>query len=1029
MDTTPQVDCTIKFRHPCRDGSTTRCEACLRMDDLEHEGYIIPGLVSTPRSVMAELMRATRTAQNENHDPIILRLPPELASRIFELCIPRFIDDLVDVRYALISVCQGWRRIALSTPRIWAQRDVQLTSYGRPDPQMLKEWLERSRGAPLKMTIDAHNFAFSPGVDTVSSPDDKAKDLIEILNSCSDRWNDVHFSCIPEVYLELLKGNDKGTPILNSLLLMQVSLPSIKFSLEHVKSARVTLVRNAAMLFDMAPNMEDCDIPLCSPQYPCEGQDKLLQPLTNRIVHQHLRKLAIGYVEGMWQVENLLLRLTVPALESLAIEGSTREEAINMPLRAIRSLLVNSACILKELGIRTYQYETAELIHLLAQDELSTLERLEVRSNRRSEEEGYPFNELLKRLVQTAANVDGTPRPFLPFLQSLTFEADMTYDLEYFPERKFPWDQFLKTIACHQPDIHGRQRMRPLQQVKLGFWCPENKRLDEVIFMDDETVRSLLDLKFGKKGGIDLFLESVDCTIKFRHPCRDGSTTRCEACLRMDDLEHEGYIIPGLVSTPRSVMAELMRATRTAQNENHDPIILRLPPELASRIFELCIPRFIDDLVDVRYALISVCQGWRRIALSTPRIWAQRGVDLTGYMYRRPGPQMLKEWLERSRGAPLKMTIGARNSAFFTGVDTVSSQNDKAKDLIEILNSCSDRWNDVYFSCIPERFLELLKGNDKGTPILNSLLLMQISLPSIKFSLEHVKSARVTLVRNAAMIFEMAPNMEDCDIPLHSPHYHFEGEDVLLQPLTHKIAHQHLRKLTIGPVEWPWQTENLLLRLTVPALQSLTIAGAWQGEGSDIPFPAIRSMLDDSPCTLQELNLQGARYGTAELMHLLAQKKLSSLERLGVSINGQSGGERVLSDELFTRLAKTGADSDERPRPFLPSLQSLTFDAEAAYSLESFPERKFPWDQLLKLLACHQPDLHGRCHMRPLREVMLRFRCPEEKRLNEVIFMDEETVQSLVDMREKSDIKFRIEDRWWQRDLLREYQLASRTAN
>ncbi|PPQ97303.1 hypothetical protein CVT26_006703 [Gymnopilus dilepis] len=513
MNATPKVDhTTIPFRHPCRDGSTTRCEACLRMDDLEFEGYIIPGLVSTPRSVMAELMRATRAAQNEHHDPILLRLPPELASRIFELCIPEFIGR-ADVRFALTSVCQGWRRIALSAPGIWAQRYVNLTGYWRPGPQMLKEWLERSRGVPLRMAVDAHNPAFSTGVDTVSSQDDdKAKALIEVLNSFSDRWNDVYFSCVPEAFMELLKGNDKGTPALSSLSLMQVSLPSIQFSLEHVRSARAVSVRNAAMLFDMAPNMEDCDIPLCSPRYPSfEGQDVLLQPLANRIVHRHLRKLTISLVEWMWQTENLLRRLTAPALRSLTIPGSTWEEAVDIPFPAVHSLLVDSACVLKELCITGSRYKSAELIHLLAQEALASLVRLEVRANGWSEGERPLSNELFERLVETAAEGGGggARRPFLPWLQSLTFEPDEAYSLEVFPDRRFPWDQFLKLFACHQRDLQARwQHMRPLREVKLKLWCPEDKKLDEIIFVDGETVRSLVELKWRQKSGVELVVES-----------------------------------------------------------------------------------------------------------------------------------------------------------------------------------------------------------------------------------------------------------------------------------------------------------------------------------------------------------------------------------------------------------------------------------------------------------------------------------------------------------------------------------------
>ncbi|PPQ82926.1 hypothetical protein CVT26_004962 [Gymnopilus dilepis] len=496
-------------------------------------------------------------------------------------------------------------------------------------------------------------------------------------------------------------------------------------------------------------------------------------------------------------------------------------------------------------------------------------------------------------------------------------------------------------------------------------------------------------------------------TVRFRHPCRDGSTTRCNACLRMDELEadSEGHIIPGPVSIPYSTRAELMRATRTAQNEHHDPIILRLPPELASRIFEFCIPESTTQ-VDDRFALISVCQGWRRIALSTPTLWAQCTLPLLGES--RPGPQILKEWLERSQALPLKMII----HAFPGTVPHVGSREyNEARALIQVLNSCSERWNDLSLALIPTILLNLLEGNDKGAPALESLTLRDIALPSIKFSLEHVKTVKVLSVRNAGLLFNMAPNMEECYIPLHEPRFpNLEGRDVLLQPYTSRIVHHHLRKLVIRSAEWLWQTEALFLRLTVPALEWLTVVGASEEKTIDIPLPAIHSLLVTSSCILKVLSLKGNRYRTEDLIDLLAQDQLSSVECLEIAANGLSEGENYLSDQVFERLARTAVKNNDTIQPFLPSLRLLAFDAGSVYSQASFPAREFPWDQFLQFLACHRPDPPVGHPMRPLRDVRLWFNLSPQEYSDESLGTNsEEIALSLFDLQNRGEIELCIE--------------------
>ena len=121
---------------PCKLMEGKPCSLCQELEEFDR-GYqaILEGLVEQRRKILQRI--------NERHDPFIQRLPPELASQVFTSCLPRqefesdplyislLWDDSKDssimpFNIVLGSICQSWRRIAWSTPKLWSTLPVML---------------------------------------------------------------------------------------------------------------------------------------------------------------------------------------------------------------------------------------------------------------------------------------------------------------------------------------------------------------------------------------------------------------------------------------------------------------------------------------------------------------------------------------------------------------------------------------------------------------------------------------------------------------------------------------------------------------------------------------------------------------------------------------------------------------------------------------------------------------------------------------------------------------------------------------
>lgn len=146
----------------------------------------------------------------------IRRLPDELLSVIFELCSPQPVSDPASnfsplcpplpsqAPLLLAQICREWRRVAVSTARLWSSIVSELGST--PQESLASTWLLRSASCPLRISLASSDFGSGLGYDADDHP----------LLQHSRRWQEADFSITPCQYRGL--GSIKGQlPMLQKL--------------------------------------------------------------------------------------------------------------------------------------------------------------------------------------------------------------------------------------------------------------------------------------------------------------------------------------------------------------------------------------------------------------------------------------------------------------------------------------------------------------------------------------------------------------------------------------------------------------------------------------------------------------------------------------------------------------------------------------------------------------------------------------------------------------------------------------------
>jgi len=398
----------------------------------------------------------------------------------------------------------------------------------------------------------------------------------------------------------------------------------------------------------------------------------------------------------------------------------------------------------------------------------------------------------------------------------------------------------------------------------------------------------------------------------------------------------------------------------TMTNATHDPFIHRLPPEIGSQIFHLCLPA-LDPTGYAHHAqklllqvlgLGAVCRKWRQLAWATPNLWDILSITISPKRVRTRGsswPGLIKEWLGRSGGLPL--TISFLH-------DQDDSPNPEESDsalqgIIDVLALYSSRWQNLYLEVYPttlERFsrsmhlgqllrLELVgfgpgrfsaqKVIMKSKPFPTYLKLEDVSLTSIDIGWNNITEANLSYLttNECAEVLRQAPALE---------HFHVEKFLYLGRPTVNVntfIIHRRIRSLDL-----PAEVNDFLNMINVPSLEEWT--QAWRGTSL---VTAMVSLLKRSSCCLKILNLQHLRVGSRKLLAVFQATPF--LERLEMHFMRRSNA----TDDILVRLFHSHPDQYSSFLPCLQFMECRTSSKMAA---------PFSWDRI--------PDLYRLGHRRSL---------------------------------------------------------------
>ncbi|PPQ96530.1 LOW QUALITY PROTEIN: hypothetical protein CVT26_010458, partial [Gymnopilus dilepis] len=730
----------FKLYRSC-DVGAENCEACLELKQVEEDIAKAMKVVDK----LFEYHREVRTRLNRTHDPLVNRIPPEITSYIFQLSVPSSSEDSnlrnmtgIELRAPTIlsAVCTAWRRLALSTPQLWAHSRVSLTKAKKREMKELDgrcdffhERLRRSGQVSLTICLIAN---------WLGSNYPPATDLVKAIVRCSDRWRVLDVECegllsglliqaahrAPNLQTLRLKFHD----IPNSMMfiasgarLKELYLDITKPNEIDIDWSRLTTIHlthaNPSDCFKvllLAPLLERCRFSHCESWILDDA------PLVNSpTVHKNIRELALQQPKSSIHQLSFLQEVTLPALQSLTFPGFSGLTPVVM------GLLKRSCCTVQELIFT--DGDERQIVHVLRK--VPSLRRLICFAALGIKE----VNKILRLLLPTG-DADSTPA-FSPGLEHLELTVASPLDVEWSLLADIirplsgvsirPALHSVKVDIHHDPVIMSRAEeyidLSTLQRLQNSWKDGFDLRLN---VLPDE-----------RSEGYDILQATLD-PASWQHitdqwgegdrhlyrPC-DAGTLSCGACTELEKVE-------SAIDKAMQVVGELFerhREIRTRLNRVHDPLVKKIPPEIISYIFQLSMPPFPTDSdlrnmtsAELRAPIIlsAVCTAWRRVALSTPQLWTLNKVSLIEdrkrHMKELEGRcGFFHERLRRSGRLPVAICLTANWKA---------SNYPPAIDLVKAIIQCSDRWHLLDLEC-DRPLCCLLSGASHRAPNLRALRL------------------------------------------------------------------------------------------------------------------------------------------------------------------------------------------------------------------------------------------------------------------------------------------------------------------
>ncbi|KAF7361448.1 hypothetical protein MSAN_01177900 [Mycena sanguinolenta] len=256
-----------------------------------------------------------------------------------------------------------------------------------------------------------------------------------------------------------------------------------------------------------------------------------------------------------------------------------------------------------------------------------------------------------------------------------------------------------------------------------------------------------------------------------------------------------------------------------------DPVA-RLPLEISSEIFLQSLALFPRHGVQhVPMLLLSICNAWTNIALSTPLLWTAIQIN---FPCARGLKNILSVWLERASSWPLSISLQVEGDVD-EGVVAIIRRHAHQLKSLELLHEMWREGEDIW--------------DGAGLGPLPSLEALTIRSDS-RWSLSHYHTLE---------LLRLTPNLIECSIP---------AANILIDDdisIVEKVVLPKLRRLMFGePEKYPVGGQELLERLSLPNLEAL---GIYASHGDLLAF------LQESPPPLLELILR-IRHGAMDFVAL-----------------------------------------------------------------------------------------------------------------------------------------------------------------
>ncbi|KAJ7621940.1 hypothetical protein DFH06DRAFT_769044 [Mycena polygramma] len=254
------------------------------------------------------------------------RLPLEISSGIFMLCVIR--SDMP----AFLNVCHLWRTIALSTPRFWAELDINIYPFRHAQDSFTKlcnTWLGRAQTLPLSLSIEGPiNQCVQ---DLVKRYRHQVQDITMEMDPDDDfQWFEGPFPSLKRLNLSNAPWDTENPD-------------SPEMHVEMLRGAPKLLECRFRDFWYYSSDESDAD----EDEDENEDEDEGIEPLR----HTSLRDLRLGRPKERAADEcssngaKLLKYLTLPALERLDIA------CLDIPSEAFKAFLTRSSPPLQSLHI------------------------------------------------------------------------------------------------------------------------------------------------------------------------------------------------------------------------------------------------------------------------------------------------------------------------------------------------------------------------------------------------------------------------------------------------------------------------------------------------------------------------------------------------------------------------------------------------------------------------------------------------------------------------------------------------------